>query len=412
MNQLLSLNDVIEVTTERLAYGGEAVAKYKGITIFVHGAAPNEQVRVRITAIKKRYARARIEEIITPSPVRRKPICNYFGTCGGCQLQHVTYPAQLEAKVGYIRDALMRIGGIDWTDPIEMRSAAEYGYRSRARIQVESRRGEQAIGFHKAFSESVCDIEICPILQPPLNDALARIRSYLRDESGLNIPSRSEIHIASGDSDVGVAPLLDRTESTAQSGVPAFSHQALRTVNAFRYRFPPDLFFQANYLLLNDFVSTAVDAESGDLALDLYAGVGLFTLPLAQRFRQVVAIESNPLAAQYARMNIEANGVQNASVENEQVETWLRNVAVRRDQVRPDFILLDPPRSGAADAIDLVAQGGPKRITYVSCDPNTMARDLKSVTRCGYRLTRVIAFDFFPQTFHVESISTLERRDD
>ena len=411
MNQLLSLNDVIEVKTERLAYGGEAVARYQGITVFVRGAAPGEEVRVRITASKKRYARARIEEVLIPSPFRRDPKCQYFGICGGCQLQHLSYPAQLEAKVDFIRDAIKRIGGIKYSDPIEIRSAAEYGYRSRARIQVECRHDKLAIGFHKAASDSVCDVESCPILQPILNDALARIRTHLRDEAGSTKFSRSELHIASGDSDVAVSPAMEQVETAANHHVAAFSHDVLRTVHDFRLRFPPTSFFQGNDLLLNDFIEAAVGGESGEIAVDLYAGVGLFTLPLARRFQLVLAVESNSVASHYARLNIEANNVQNASIIHGRVETWLKDLDEKRSPIRPDFVLLDPPRNGAADAIELIAKMTPRRITYVSCDPNTMARDLMAITRHGYQLTRVLAFDFFPQTFHVESIITVERSD-
>jgi 23S rRNA (uracil1939-C5)-methyltransferase len=409
MTQTLHPDDVIEVTTERLAYGGEAIAHYQGMTIFIHGAAPNERVRIRITEKRKSYARAMIEDILVPSTERRNPPCKYYGECGGCQLQHLNYAAQLVAKEGFIHDSLARIGRIDWPHPIEIRSAAEFGYRSRARLKVEQRKGDLAIGFNRTSSHSVCDIEECPILQPSLNTSLATIRSSFKENRIQKWPSLSTIDLSSGDQGVGMDPPLDQIGFPVAPKGELFKSEVLRSVNGYVYRFPPSTFFQSNNLLLDDFVNTVIEGESGELAVDLYAGVGLFTLPLAHKFAHVHAVESNSRAVRYARENLLENQLRNATVELNPVELWLRRFATRVEQLQPDLILLDPPRVGAAEAIGSIAQINPKRITYVSCDPTTMARDLRVLTNQGYTLSRVIAFDFFPQTYHVETIVSLER---
>jgi 23S rRNA (uracil1939-C5)-methyltransferase len=152
VEETLNIGDLVEVTTERLAYGGDAIARHEGLAIFVAFAAPKERLRVRITERKKNFARAVIDQILEPSPVRREAFCRYFGDCGGCQLQHVSYEAQLEAKTGFVRDALERIGRIDWPHEIEIRHGAEFAYRGRAQIKVDRKEGR--VGFSRAASNT------------------------------------------------------------------------------------------------------------------------------------------------------------------------------------------------------------------------------------------------------------------
>ncbi|HKY04575.1 MAG TPA: TRAM domain-containing protein, partial [Blastocatellia bacterium] len=223
----IKTGDVIEVVTERLAYGGDAVARVGGLAVFIKGAAPRERVRARVIERKKNFARAVIDQIIEPSPERREPPCRYFGDCGGCQLQHLSYGAQLEAKAGFVRDALSRIGKIDWREEIKVHSASELGYRSRAQIKLEpprspERKGKLRIGFNRAGSHSVCDVESCPVLVPELNSALARIRTSVKQEAnGGGYGGPLEIEMAAGDCGLAVSPLLagfDSAEIKRQVG--------------------------------------------------------------------------------------------------------------------------------------------------------------------------------------------------
>src|SRR5580704_5331556 len=243
------IDQLIEVQTERLAYGGDAVARYAGLAIFIPLAGPGELLRVRVTEVKKNFARARIVEVLKPSPHRRVAPCQHFGDCGGCQLQHLDYPAQLEAKAGFVRDSLVRVGRIDWPHKIEVGSADEFGYRTRAQVKIErritrlsaaanptavepdpidggdpqdprptsdTRGGDNSaqfaeasgdagfksslhIGFNREGSHSVCDVSMCPILTPELNSALLELRSTLgpkpdqADPSNAAIPSEVEL---------------------------------------------------------------------------------------------------------------------------------------------------------------------------------------------------------------------------
>lgn len=397
----LTIGKKIEVITERLAYGGDAVARYQGLTVFVQGAAPNEQVRVRIAESKKNYARAVVEEILVPSPVRREPPCRYFGDCGGCQLQHLTYAAQLEAKENFIRDALNRIGHLGWTEEIEIRSAAEFGYRARAQLKIEGGR-QKRIGYYRAASHSVCDVEDCPILLPQLNDKLHTIRSIIKEDVHQIPDNLTEIELAAGTDTIAIEPAFDPRLQTPDSRLST-------VVAGTTYQYSPSSFFQVNALLLTDFVREATAGVSGDSAVDLYAGVGLFTIQLARQFKSVIGVEGDKRAVDFALENVAINRANNVQFITGRADVWLREFVKRHEGQAPDLLLLDPPRSGAAECIGSIAALKPQHIHYVSCDPTTLARDLKTLMADDYKLNRVVGFDLFPQTYHVETIAFLSR---
>lgn len=391
--QSLHAGDIIEVETERLAFGGEAVARFGGLAIFIPFAAPGERVRVRVTQRKKNFARAVIEEIIRPSVERRAPLCPHFGECGGCQLQHISYEAQIEAKSDFIRDSLARIGRIEWRDKIEIRRSTEYGYRSRAQIKVEKQGDELSIGFNRRSSHSVCDIESCPVLTDDLNSSLTILRSKLQSGNALR---SAEFEIAAGDAGVSISPSLPDLPSIALE----------RKIGDYTYRFSPSVFFQGNSMLIEELITEAVGAATGSLAIDLFAGVGLFTLPLARLYDRVIGIESERQAVKFAEKNSVTNQVHNAEFHCATAQRWLRNFAPTET---PDLVLLDPPRGGATETIEEVIRLKPSRISYVSCDPATLARDLRKILDAGYELKQIVGFDLFPQTYHVETIALLAR---
>jgi 23S rRNA (uracil1939-C5)-methyltransferase len=399
VNETLNIGDVVEVTTERLAYGGDAVARHDGLAVFISLAAAGERLRVKITERKKNYARAVIDRILEPSPSRREAPCQYFGECGGCQLQHITYEAQLESKIGFVRDALERIGRIDWPLEIKIRRAAELGYRGRAQVKIDRRAGR--VGFNRASSNAVCDVTGCPILVPELDGALRSLWTALGHATDNNqgSPNRLQVEMAAGESGVSFEPAL--------AGLPGGALK--RTVHGAEYNFGPSTFFQGNPGLLEELVDEAVSTESGDVAIDLYAGVGLFTIQLARRFNRVIGVEADTATAEFTRQNISANRVTNVEFNNDAAEPWLKRLAATNAPA-PDLMLLNPPRIGALGAVSYVAALKPARITYVSCDPTTLARDLRKLLDSGYELSRITALDLFPQTYHVETVAALERR--
>jgi 23S rRNA (uracil1939-C5)-methyltransferase len=399
-NISLEIGDVIEVATERLAYGGDAVARHNELAIFIAFAAPGERLRVRIVERRKNFARAVIEEILEPSDARRAAPCQHFGDCGGCQLQHIAYEAQLEAKAGFVRDALKRVGKIEWPQKIEVRHAAEFGYRSRAQIKIErfnpQNLASRRVGFNRIGSHAICDVSSCPVLVPELEANLPLLRSFVNQSKQSERNDFTDVEMAAGENAIAFEPRL--------AGLPGGDLE--RRVRGAVYSFSPSTFFQVNSLLLETLIDEAVAEYSGAVAIDLYAGVGLFTIQLARRFGNVIGVESGNQAARFARENISANNLMNVEFYNARVERWLDDFVAPS----PDLILLDPPRAGAAEAVARIAELKPQHISYVSCDPTTLARDLRKLLDSGFQLERVTAIDLFPQTYHIETVALLKKQ--
>ena len=387
------MTDIIEARIEKLVFGGDGLARVDGRAVFIPYTAPGDLVRARITESKKRFARAELVELLEPGPDRREPPCPYFGPCGGCQLQHVTYETQVQAKGGFVRDALERIGRLDVPGEIPIHTApgSEFGYRIRATAHVVHTSRETLFGYFGARSHRVVDIASCPLLVEELDAAWQRARAAREGLLRLR-----HVDLAAGDEGAAAEPPI------ATVGGAALTTR----VGDVTYTFSPADFFQANRPLLGDLVSTATAGESGALAVDLYAGVGLFAIPLSRAFERVVAVEGFAQAADFARANASANGAENVEVLDEPVEAWLERSADEPGAI--DLVLLDPPRAGLGEApARRLAALAPSRIVYVSCDPTTLARDLRVLADGGYRLESVEAFDLFPQTFHVETVARL-----
>jgi 23S rRNA (uracil1939-C5)-methyltransferase len=384
----------LEVIVERILPGGAGLAHAEGRTVLVGLAAPGDHLVVEIERTQGRVSFARIKEITKPSPLRIEPPCPYFGRCGGCDFQQLNYQSQLEAKVEMIRDCLRRIARAEPPGEIPITpSPLEWRYRARAQWQYDARR--KLLGYYERGTREVCDIAECPVLVPEVQEVLTILRERVK---GNSMPQgMSDFQAVAGDEGTSVAPPLEEDSTSEVS----------REIGGHRYRFSAEGFFQINQSLLPELVRFAVDGATGENALDLYCGVGLFTLPLAERFRRVTAIEGVASAVEYARRNLADARLTNATVECASVGEWLRANA---DGLAPvDLVLLDPPRTGLEEgaAAALLALR-PRRITYVSCDPATLARDLREMFDAGYTLHHLRAFDMFPQTHHVETVAFLQ----
>ncbi|MCI0390369.1 MAG: class I SAM-dependent RNA methyltransferase [Acidobacteria bacterium] len=389
--------EIHEVTIEKLVYGGDGLARIGTQAVFVPFVAVGDQLRVRITEIERNYARAVIEEIVRPSPSRRTPPCPHFGVCGGCQLQHLNYPAQLEAKVAFVRESLQRIGNIEWDGEIDVRAAPEFGYRSRAEIKVaRDEEGQPRIGYFRASTQEVCEVADCLILSPAANRELQRLHS----ERSLIPNDATRVYLTAGDDEVIVTPTTG--EDGRSDEIDALGTASQR-IAGMTYGFGVRSFFQGNRLLVEELLGAAIGDARGNFAVDLYAGVGLFSLQLARTFEQVCAVEGNRSAAGHGMENARANGLSNVRYEPISVEAWLKYKS--SEVPRPDLVLMDPPRAGAGpQVIERVVALAPPAITYVSCDPATLARDLRMMLDYDYHIDSITALDMFPQTFHVETI--------
>src|SRR5947209_8161696 len=314
----------IVLTVERILPGGVGLAHARGQTVFVALAAPGDRVLARVETVRSRLAFASIVEVIEPSPARVEPPCPYFGRCGGCDFQQLTYEAQLASKVEIIRDCLRRVARVE--PPLEIPitpSPAEWRYRSRARWQHDPIR--KLLGYYERDTHRVVDVVECPVAAPEVEERLNHLRGMLSE--GRLPEDALEFEAVAGDNGVPRAQPVEPTDARAQS----------RTIRGERYRFDAGCFFQINHALLDPLIVEGLRDAAGETALDLYCGVGLFTLPLARSFERVVAVEGNRVSAEYARRNLTDAALSNATVETSAVGDWLVRNAQRLEHV--DFIL-------------------------------------------------------------------------
>lgn len=412
----------MEVTIERILPGGLGLAHAEGQTVMVALAAPGDCLRVRVDRVKGNVSFASIQEIITPSPNRVEPPCPYFGSCGGCDFQQMTYQAQLAAKVEIVRDCLRRLARIENIPDFQINAAPDpWHYRSRAQWQYDAVR--QKLGYFESGSRNVCDVAECAVLAPELQKTLETLRTRMQE--GLLPDGARDFRAVVGDDCVSIAPGVSSptvSEGSASIKDSEDVRDITRTIHGEAYRLNADSFFQANYGLVPQLIETAIADATGDTALELYCGVGLFTLPLARRFKHVIGVESDPAAAVFARESLAKAGLKTAEVVKRDVGVWLEDVrhgdlsklseesaAALHGHI--DFVLLDPPRTGAESRVIAGVLGlKPQRISYVSCDPATLARDLKKLLAGGYTFHSLAAFDMFPQTHHVEIVAQLESK--
>lgn len=382
----------LEVEIERILPGGYGLAHSAGHTVFVSLAVPGDRLRVRVERQQGNVLFAAIEEILVASPDRIEPPCPYFGRCGGCDFQQLGYEQQLTAKAEIIRDCLHRIARLDVVPEIVVTpSPRDWRYRMRAMWQID--RDQQAIGYYERGSRRVCDVADCAVLVPELEKTLEHVRATDWHEFPGDL---KHLDAVAGDNGVSLAPGFAELETRELS----------LTIGAESYSYNAESFFQVNPGLLEPLLEFALDDVRGEAAVDLYCGVGLFTLPLARRFKRVTGVESNSAAVRFARRNLQQAQLENVRVINAGVAEWVRSSAAKSAAV--DFVLLDPPRAGAESVVikGIVDFRAP-RISYVSCDPATLARDLKKLIAGGYVIESLRAFDLFPQTHHVETVVRL-----
>lgn len=434
----------MELRIEKLIYGGDGLARLPspdparaGKAVFVPCAIPGERVDVKLVEEKPGFARARVERIVERSPERSEPGCPYFGECGGCQYQHLNYEAQLQAKAGILRETLLRTAKIEAPEIIT-HASPPWNYRNRTRVRVRTD-PEFAIGYNRFASHVLLPIRECPISSPLINRVIAAIwklgklgsvpvavhevelfanaedtdlilevtlgqgsRRVLRELAIFADALRAELPVVAG-----FVPFTEEGRSVRRLDIPeglegSFGHDSLfYRVSGMQYQVSAGSFFQTNRFLVEKMLSLATDGISGGYALDLYAGVGLFTLPLSQNFREVAAVEIAP----FSFHDLTANSPSSVKGYRVAVDKFLAYVP---DGTRFDYVVVDPPRGGfGPTAAEILAKLRTPRITYVSCDPATLARDLKVLAAAGYRIEALHLLDLFPQTFHIETVAKL-----
>ncbi|HSW39664.1 MAG TPA: class I SAM-dependent RNA methyltransferase [Acidobacteriota bacterium] len=402
------------IRIEKLIYGGMGLGRHRGQVVFVPFSVPGDELLVRTVEKKKNYLRAEIIDILTPGDGRIEPFCPHFTRCGGCCWQHLDYVRQVETKRLILEELLHHRFPQTGNIPITMKACLQpFPYRSRARIQLRRFGTDTSAGFFRRGSHRVEDVEYCPLFRPTLDTALQAVRRMLRDTAAVLSPR--EVDIASSEEDGAwdaAIPGSDSVQAAAISpDIDGKTTCALRkTVGAFSYIFSAAVFFQANDFMVDELaaeVAASAETAGSGAALDLYSGVGLFSLPLARRFGKVIAVESSLAAAGFCSANSDNAGFENIRAVHADVSSWIESAD---GASRYDCIVLDPPRAGAgSDVMKRIGELSPETILYVSCDPQTLIRDLAGISPHDYRIDAVEGLDMFPQTYHIETVVRLTR---
>lgn len=438
---------------EKLIYGGDGLARLpasppndedreRGKAVFVPFVLAGEKIEAAITEEKPGFARAQLRSIVEPSPHRIVPRCPYFARCGGCHYQHAGYEHQLEIKKEILRENLRRIAKLDLQCEIQVHPSPPWNYRNRSRFQVRSRPAF-ALGYFKFASHELLPVEECPISSPLINRGIAVL--WQAGRAGKAVEGVREIEFFANADDTQILLELLCAPEARRAVVRAWAEDLRATmpkiagVVAFReprkgvqepfinvgaaeltyhtgnaaYRVSGGAFFQTNRFLIDELTRIVTAERSGELAIDLYAGVGLFSTALACNFRHIISVESSQTAADDLQYNLPVNG-KAVRATAEQYLSELGDQGRPSDtlphSLPPDLIVVDPPRSGLGGRVArLLASANAPRVTYVSCDPSTLARDLAPLQAAGYRINEAHLVDLFPQTFHVESVLQLVR---
>ena len=432
--------DPVEVEIESLTHEGRGLAHLDGKAVFVDGALAGELVRFRYTRMQRRFDEGRVVEVLRPSAQRVEPRCPHFGVCGGCSLQHMEAGAQIGMKQEILADVFARIGNVEpdaWLPPL---SAGAWGYRRKARLGVRyvPKKGRTLVGFRERGTSFITDLTRCEILHPRIGEKVQRIAEVV---DRLSIRERiPQIEVAMGDTPCVLVIRVLEPPSDADIGLlETFGQEAgfhiylqeggVETIRplpgqaidlhyglpAYQLRidFEPTDFTQVNLELNRSMLDQAMDLlapQPDERVLDLFCGLGNFSLPIARRAGEVVGVEGDEGLVQRARDNARANGLTNCTFHSADLYGEL-DVAPWMQQ-RFGKALLDPPRSGALQILDLLPRLGVEKIVYVSCFPSTLARDAdRLVNALGYRMVAAGAMDMFPHTAHVESMAVFEKDD-
>lgn len=434
--------DQLILSIEKMIYGGDGLSHTENNTVFVPYVLPGEQVTAAVRTRKKKLIHATLVEVKQISASRIAAKCGHFGVCGGCHYQHIEFGKQVEFKKEILRETLSRLGGVNWTAEIEEHTSEPYAYRNRAQWAFRDAL-PRAFGYFLPESAHILPIDSCPVLSPCLERAFGQLQDLARSNSlppgileveafvdsedaklALNIAferfPKPAKDIAAGFKaalpELESLLLLDRSKNRFELSGPGYlTHK----VGEFSFRVSHLSFFQVNRFLTEDLLNTVLAGATGakgNYALDLYAGVGFFTLPLAKTFGRVVSVDANLAATRDLRTNLEAAGIEMVT-NTEHTEEFLK-----KPQDTPDLVVLDPPRAGlGAETAARLANLGAPEIVYLSCDPSTLARDLAVLTGSErktntevalshrYEIKRVDLFDLFPQTFHIETLVRLSR---
>ena len=430
----------MKITIEKLVYGGDGLARLPATSdgrskaVFSPFVLEGEEVEANVVEDKPSFARAKVDEIVRPSPLRIDAPCPYFQRCGGCHYQHTGYQHQLEIKAAILRENLRRIAKVELAGELNIHPSPPWNYRNRSRLKVRTA-PDFGLGYYRFNSHELLPVEQCPISSPLLNRAIITLwelgRAGKFDSAVLEIELfadaedkklMAEIYCAAPGEERALEKfamafrlgLPEVTSVTAFALPPAESPERRRiassgvgelsyTTKRASYEVSAGSFFQGNRHLIDELVEVVTARRTGKQALDFYAGVGLFSSVLAGSFAQVTAVESSPTS----HADLRRNSPPNVKVVRALTGQYL---AIAGRKLQPDFVVVDPPRSGLGGGVlGAIVGMKPPRIAYVSCDPATLSRDLAGFLKSGYEIAEAHLVDLFPQTYHIESVFHLAR---
>ena len=415
MNSLESKVKLAAIRAEIPVYGGYVIGR-DGKVIFIKGAVPGEIVEVTVVERKKDYSISYVTNVLEPSPFRREPPCSIFGICGGCHFQFIGYEKQTSIKEEIILDTMRRIGGVDILLEPSM-TGNEFGYRHRANFKVSA---EGNIGFYRDGTRDVVPVEKCLLMNEKINDVLQSLRDIdLRGIKDIQVISGDTVVILiKGDiSERTIQYIMDRGISgiAFENGDSIGKDYITLDLNGLKYTVTPWSFFQSNWALnrvMVDAVIKRLAPLDDKKVLDLYAGSGNFSLPVALSAEEVVSVEENYYAVEDGRRNASLNGIKNCIFINASVEGISKGEKKQKAEkffsdATYDIVVLDPPRRGlTSDSFDKLMELAPKKIAYLSCNPPTLARDIKKMKE-RYETESLCMIDFFPNTYHIEALAFL-----
>lgn len=440
----------MQLDIEKLVYGGDGLARLPadengpGKTVFVPFVIPGEQVEASLAVSRPGFVRGHLDRVLAPSPDRVEPGCPYFTRCGGCHYQHIDYVAQLRNKAEILRETLRRTAKFELQQEIALHSSHPWGYRNRTRVHVRHT-PQFALGYIRHNSHALLPVESCPISSPLINQVIAAVWAFGRERQVPDAIYGLQFFANHGDTKMlleayvhpgtdakllqpfaavlhGSAPQIagvivfaaapNEDETLQRAPLTSLHPEKSQAIGedfllyhavGVDYRVSGGSFFQTNRFLIDQLVGAAVTKQTGRAALDLYAGAGLFTAHLARNFDQVLAVESSPHSFDDLRRNVPHN----VKCIRTTTETFL---AERAAKLAPDLVIVDPPRAGLGEkAITALCRMSASRVTYVSCDPATLSRDLRRLLESGYRVEQAHLIDLFPQTYHMETVLHLAR---
>jgi 23S rRNA (uracil1939-C5)-methyltransferase len=440
----------LELQIEKLVYGGDGLARLpadergRGKAVFLPFVIPGERVDATVTQSRSGFSRAQLNQVLEASPDRVAPGCPYFGRCGGCQYQHIDYSAQLRFKAEILRETLRRTAKLELDREIELHQAEPWHYRNRTRVHVKHEPGF-GLGYFRNNSHELLPVESCPVSSPLINQAIAAVwklgragsapatlhglqffanhddskmlvevyvrpQTEHRDAEPFAKALMGSLSAIEGVAIFAVSPVDDETRQLAPLSAihneePLAIGQSSLTYRSagHEYRVSAGSFFQTNRFLVDELVKVATGAAKGKTALDLYAGVGLFTMALAKTFDEVIAVEASPNGS----ADLKHNAPRNVRSTRATTEEFLEKRGAGLDA---EFVLVDPPRAGLGDkATAALCRTSAKQVTLVSCDPSTLSRDLKLLLESGFKVEQAHLFDLFPQTAHMETVLHLVR---